>query len=108
MTESEFLQQAEETMLSIEDALDECETDIDFDSVGDVLTLIFESGSQIIINKQTPLKQLWVAAKSGGYHFDWVESQWVLDSDHSQTLSHCLNQYCSEHAGETVDLNLDN
>lgn len=106
MTESEFLEQAEVTILAIEDALDECDTDIDFDTVGDVLTMIFENGSQIIINKQTPLKQIWVAARSGGYHFDWADDDWVLDSDHTKTLSQCLNQYCSEHAGESVDLGL--
>lgn len=106
MTETEFLQAAEETIYGIEDALDDCEVDIDFDTMGEVLTLIFENKSQVIINKQTPLKQIWVAAKSGGFHFDFNEEHddWVLDSDSSKSLKECLNSYCSEQAGQTVTL----
>ncbi|MBL7003409.1 MAG: iron donor protein CyaY [Gammaproteobacteria bacterium] len=109
MTETEFLNLAEEMIVAIEDALDECEVDIDVDNVGEVLTLIFENKTQVIINKQTPLKQLWVAAKSGGYHFDFDEEKlrWVLDSDHTKNFCECLNQYCSEQAGVAVDLRLE-
>lgn len=108
MTESEFLQTAEETIFAIEDALDECEVDIDFDMMGEVLTLIFENKSQVIINKQTPLKQIWVAAKSGGFHFDFNDAKqdWVLNSNAEKTLNECLNQYCTEQAGQTVQLAL--
>lgn len=108
MTETEFLQIAEETIFAIEDALDDCEVDIDFDMMGEVLTLIFENKSQVIINKQTPLMQIWVAAKSGGYHFDYNDEKqdWVLNSDSNKTLNECLNQYCSEQAGQAVELNL--
>jgi len=108
MTESEFLQAAEETIFAIEDALDECEVDIDFDMMGEVLTLIFENKSQVIINKQTPLKQIWVAAKSGGFHFDYNEEQddWVLNSDSTKTLGACLNEYCSAQAEQPVNLAL--
>lgn len=106
MTETEFLQLAEDTLFAIEDALDECEVDIDFDTMGEVLTLIFENKSQVIINKQTPLKQIWVAAKSGGFHFDYDETlqNWVLNSDSNQTLNKCLNDYCTAQAGQKVDL----
>ncbi len=108
MTESEFLQVAEDTIFAIEDALDECEVDIDFDMMGEVLTLIFENKSQVIINKQTPLKQIWVAAKSGGFHFDFNDEKddWVLNSDSSKTLNACLNEYCSAQAGQPVTLDL--
>lgn len=108
MTETEFLQIAEETIFAIEDALDDCEVDIDFDMMGEVLTLIFENKSQVIINKQTPLKQIWVAAKSGGFHFDYHDEKqdWVLNSDSNKTLNQCLNEYCSAQAGQSVQLNL--
>lgn len=109
MTENEFLDQAEAVMNTIEDALDECETDIDFDTMGEVLTLIFENGSQVIINKQTPLKQIWVAAKSGGFHFDFNElsQRWVLNNDPNKTLVDSLNLYCSEQSGEDIKLAID-
>ncbi len=108
MTETEFIQIAEDTIFAIEDALDECEVDIDFDMMGEVLTLIFENKSQVIINKQTPLKQIWVAAKSGGFHFDYNDDKqdWVLNSDSERTLNECLNEYCTAQAGQTVQLAL--
>ena len=108
MTETEFLQAAEEMIFAIEDAIDECEVDIDFDTMGEVLTLIFENKSQVIINKQTPLKQIWVAAKSGGFHFDYHDEKqdWVLNSDSNKTLNACLNEYCTAQAGEAVTLEL--
>ena len=106
MTESDFNELAESTMEAIEEAVDACGADIDYDTVSDILKLEFEDGSQIIINKQTPTSQLWVAARSGGFHFDYDEASgsWRLDSDHSQELFACLSSYCSEQAGEPVQL----
>ena len=106
MNESEFNQLAEETMIAIEEAIDASGADIDYDNAGDILTLEFADGSQIIINKQTPLSQIWVAAKSGGYHFDYDEANqvWCLNADIDRDLFSQLNTYCSEQSGETVRL----
>ena len=82
MNESDFDQLAEETMLAIEEAIDESGADIDYDNAGGILTLEFPNGSQIIVNKQAPLKQLWVAARSGGFHFDY-------DGHASMPFDHC-------------------
>lgn len=106
MKESEFTALAEQTMIDIEEAVENSGADIDYDTISDILTLEFETGTQIIINKQTPASQIWVAARSGGFHFDYDEdsSSWRLDSDHSQELFTCLSKYCSEQAGEPVEL----
>lgn len=106
MNESEFSKLAEETMIAVEDAIEQSGAEIDYDTISDILTLEFENGSQIIINKQTPAKQLWVAARSGGFHFDYdaESSSWRLDSDSNQELFACLSRYCTEQAGEGVEL----
>lgn len=106
MNESEFTALAEHTMMAIEEAVENSGADIDYDTISDILTLEFENGSQIIINKQTPASQIWVAARSGGFHFGYDADQacWCLDSDNSRELFACLSQYCSEQAGETVQL----
>jgi CyaY protein len=85
MNESEFNQRVEETLLKIEEDIDASGADIDYENVSGILTLTFEDDSQIIINRQAAMNQLWVAAKSGGYHFDWDEEAggWVRDSDHA-------------------------
>lgn len=106
MDESRFNQLAEKTMIAIEEAVDESGAEIDYDNVADILTLEFENRSRIIINKQTPLSQIWVAARSGGYHFDYNEEKqlWCLNNDIEKDLYTQLSQYCSEQAGETVEL----
>ncbi len=106
MTESEFNELAEQTMIAIEEAIDNSGADIEYDNVSEILTLEFDNGSQIIINKQTPLTQIWVAARAGGFHFDYdsASSSWRLDSDPEQELFSCLSQYCTQQAGEAVEL----
>jgi len=105
LTESEFDRLAEETMVAIEEAVDECGADIDYDSAGGILTLEFLTGSQIIINKQGPLRQVWVAARAGGYHFDYdaASKRWLKDDDQEE-LFECLSRCCSQQAGESVTL----
>ena len=105
MNESDFNQLAEDTMTAIEEAVDDCGVDIDYDSAGGILTLEFGNGSQIIVNKQTPLSQLWVAARSGGFHFDYDAGDqcWRLQGSGEELFS-CLSRYCSEQAGEEVRL----
>lgn len=105
MNESDFNQLADDTMLAIEEAIDDCGVDIDFDNSGGILTLEFDNGSRIIINKQTPLTQIWVAARSGGFHFDYDTGGecWRLQGKDDELYS-CLSRYCSEQAGETVTL----
>jgi CyaY protein len=107
MNESEFNQLAEETIIAIEEAVEASGADIDYDNAGDILTLEFVNGSQIIINKQTPLSQIWVAAKSGGYHFGYDEDHqiWCLNGDIKRDLFSQLNIYCSQQSGAPVRLN---
>ena len=106
MNESQFNQLAEQTMLAIEEAIDASGVDIDYDNAGDILTLEFSNGSRIIINKQTPLSQIWVAARSGGYHFDYDEQKqlWCLGGDTSRDLFTQLSEYCTQQAEEPVKL----
>ena len=108
MKESEFNQLAEQTLARIEDAVESSGADIDYDTSGDILTLEFNNGSQIIINKQTPLSQIWVAARSGGFHFNYDDKKqrWCLGSDPDKELFAQLALYCSQQAGETVVLDV--
>ena len=108
MNESQFNQRVDETFEKIEEALDGCGVDIDYETVGGILTLMFENNSKIIINRQTPVQQIWVAAKSGGYHFNYDadRDQWIKD-DVGTELFTALSQYCTEQAGEAVELHHD-
>lgn len=99
MTETEFLQYSDALFLHIEDALD----DYDFDCIraGNVLTLEAESGAQIIVNRHTPNQELWIAAKSGGYHFSHQNGQWLSTRDKSEFFA-VLSEALSAVAGEEI------
>ena len=105
MQESEFNQRVDDILIEIEDAIEECGVDIDYETVAGILTLTFEDDSKVIINRQTPARQIWVAARSGGYHFDFDDDsqQWIKHSD-KQELFAALGQYCTEQAKTPVSL----
>ena len=105
MDESEFNQRVDGVIELIEERLDELDTDLDYDSAGGILTIEFEDGSKVIINRQAPLKQIWLATRSGGFHFNYNAEVdgWLKDDDGTELFA-ALTKYCSEHAGETVDL----
>lgn len=103
MTESEFTRLADETLAQIENALDDCGADIDYESHGGVLQLTFANGSQIIVNKQAAAQEIWLAAKAGGFHFTWKDGEW-RDTRDGTTLFAALGKYAGAQAGQTVDL----
>lgn len=106
MNESEFREIAEQTIEDIQDVLDNCDADIDYDEIGGVLTLEFENGSKIIFSKQSAMNQLWMAAISGGFHFDYEEDaeQWICDSGDNEEMYSMLSRLSTEQAGEEVSL----
>ncbi len=106
MTESEFTQRIDDTLIAIEEAIDAAGADIDYESASGILTLTIEAnGSQIIINRQTPVKQLWLATRTGGYHFDWSDevNGWLRDSDGTPFVQ-MLQQALQDQGAETIDL----
>lgn len=80
MTELEYLDTAEKLLLAVEQSCDrindDTEADIDAQRVGGMVTLTFPNRSQIIINLQPPLHEVWMAAKSGGYHYKFDGQNW--------------------------------
>lgn len=103
MEESEFNQIVDETLLAIEEAVEGCEADLDWDLTGGILTIECSNGSQVIINRQTPTRQIWVAARSGGFHFDFNrdDQRWYQGE---QELYALLDQALTEQCGETISL----
>ncbi len=107
MNSSEFDDIIDNTLLQIEDAIEDAEVDIDFDTIAGILTLEFSNASKIIINRQIATKQLWLAAKSGGFHFDYVDGLWLDERDQCD-LQTRLNHLATEQADETITLSLHN
>ena len=78
MEESAFNALAEAELARIESALEDCGVDIDIEpKPGGILELEFDNGSKMIINRHTAAREIWVAAKSGGFHFRPLDGNWV-------------------------------
>jgi CyaY protein len=101
MNESDFLAAAERTLDEIEAAVEACDADIETARTGNVLTLELDDGSKIIVNSQTPTRQLWIAAKSGGYHFEWTDGAWRDTRDGSELFA-ALSRLVSAQGGVAV------
>ncbi|KPW77392.1 Protein CyaY [Pseudomonas syringae pv. coriandricola] len=116
LTEARFHDLVDATQQNIEDVFEEYLLEVDVDSRQDVdlensagvLTVKFESGSQLIFSRQEPLRQLWLAAKSGGFHFDYNEETfcWACDSS-DELLSEMLTRFTKEQAGVELDFSPD-
>lgn len=80
MTDLEFLDRADHLLMSVEQRCDRIndttDADLDAQRSGGMLTLTFANQSQIIINQQKPLLEMWMAARSGGYHYRFDGQRW--------------------------------
>jgi len=103
MTDSEFLEQAEATLDAIESAVEGTGIDIEIERSGNVLTLEMPDGSKVIVNSQAPMRQLWVAARSGGFHYALREGLWVDTRDGSELFA-VLSRIVSAQSGSPVIL----
>lgn len=103
MNDSEFHRLADSLWQTIEERLDnwDGDSDIDCEINGGVLSLSFENGSKIIINRQEPLHQVWLATKSGGYHFSFQDGEWTCERS-GELFWATLTQACTQQAGEPV------
>ncbi|MDR6386589.1 iron donor protein CyaY [Paraburkholderia caribensis] len=103
MSDSEYLTRAEAVLAAIERSLDDTDADVEFERSGNVLTLEFENGTKIIVNLQPPMQEIWIAAKSGGYHFRFVDGTW-RDTRNGTEFYAALSDYATQQAGEDVHI----
>lgn len=104
MNEQEFNTLADAMLDRIEQALDACGGDFDYElKAGGILEVDFENGSKIIVNRHGAAREIWVAAKSGGFHFRPEGSNWIDTRDGSELLA-SLSRCISAQSGEDIQL----
>ena len=103
MDESTFNQKVDDTLEQIEAALDDCDADLDWDLANGILTIECADGSQLIVNRQGPSQQIWVATRGGGFHFDYDDKNNIWQEGGNELLQF-LSQSLSEQCGESVSL----
>ena len=112
--DKQFHQLGAHLLHSIEMALEAADDahDLDLDverQGGNVINIRFRDKSVIVVNTQPPLHEIWVAAKSGGYHYRWAGSMsqplW-LDTKTGHELLSDLSQFSRAQAGQTITIEL--
>ena len=105
MTDPEYMDQAEALLRQVESECDRIneETDADIDSqrVGGMLTLSFRGGSQIVVNLQKPLQEVWLAARAGGFHYRFDGARW-MDTRGQGEFFQNLTRQVSAQAGQLL------
>jgi CyaY protein len=105
LTDAEYQTRTAAVLAAIESAVDrwlqDDVVDIDAHRTGGLLELLFPNGSTIVVNTQPPLHELWLAARSGGYHYKHVDGRW-LDTRDGRDFFEALSVSASEQAGKTL------
>lgn len=102
MTESEYLQLTDDLFRRLEHDLEAADLDFEL-APGGILEIEFDDGSKIIVNRQRAMQEVWVAARSGGFHYRWQDSAW-RDTRSGDELLAALSGMASGQAGRAVDL----
>ena len=104
MTESEFESLAGAALAALESAFETGAPDLDVQAKGTgMLEVEFEDGSKIVINRHAAAREVWVAARSGGFHFRYDGQAWRDTRDGSE-LFEAVSRLASEQAGAPVRL----
>ena len=105
MTDLEYLDAAERLLAHVETSCDrindETDADIDNQRVGGMITLTFRNRSQIVINLQKPLHEVWLAARCGGFHYKLEGGRW-MDTKGQGEFWESLSRYASEQSGQAL------
>ncbi len=104
MNETEFINGANAMLENIATAIDAAELDCDCGFKGEgILEIEFDKGSKVIINRNTPAREIWLAAVSGGFHFRCDGEKWV-DTRDGIELSRRLSRLLSKLSGKEVSI----
>jgi len=104
MDEREFNGLADAMLARLEKALEDSAADLDLElKPGGILELEFGNGSKIIINRHSAAREIWVAAKSGGYHFKPDAGRWIASRDGAELLA-VLERCIFEQSGTPIKL----
>ena len=105
MTDLEYQDLADGVLKAVEASCDRLndasDVDIDNQRTGGMVTLVFSNRSQIVVNLQKPLHEIWMAARAGGFHYKFDSGQWTDTKDGSEFYAK-LSRCASEQAGQLL------
>lgn len=102
MIESEFNRLADAALTRIEAAIDNGGGDVEYNRSGNVLEVEFDNGQKIVVNRHDVNREIWVAAKSGGFHYAWLDGAWRSRRDGSELFGRLADLFAEQ--GEPINL----
>ena len=102
MDDREFQDRVDGLFNDIEDQIDELEKDIDVDSTAGMLAIEMPDGSNVVLSRQIANHEIWVAARSGGFHLALTDGFWVCGTN-NEKLGELLDRVFAEQLGEPFD-----
>ena len=104
MNDSEFEAHAGAALAAIEKALEASDAELDFElKDGGILEIEFDDGAKIIVNRHGAARQIWVAARAGGFHYRWDGAAWRDTRDGSELFA-ALSALVSRQLGRGIRL----
>ncbi|MFT4798836.1 MAG: CyaY protein [Sulfitobacter sp.] len=103
MLDSEFYSMVDELTIQLEDELEVYPEDLDIENASGILTIGFPNGSTIVVSRQIATHEIWIAAKSGGFHLANKADAWVCGTT-GESLPELVSRVVTEQLGRDVSL----
>ena len=107
MSDPTFPQAAEALLdaveAAVERACDEAGLDVEVERQDNVITLTFDDDSRIVVNSHSAAQEIWVAARSGGFHYRRDGARWI-DARSGDELFAALSRLVGQQARTPVVL----
>lgn len=100
MNESDFHRAVDALLARVESAVETSDA-LEVDLESGILTITCPDASRVIVNRQTPNREIWVAARSGGFHFRFVDGAW-RDTRSGEELFASLARIVRSQSGEEI------
>jgi CyaY protein len=80
ISDTDFIAAADRTLdalgAALDDALERSDIDLDWSLNDGILEIESENGNRIVVNRHVPNREIWVATRSGGFHFRPAGGAW--------------------------------
>jgi CyaY protein len=87
---------------ALDAALESSDADVDWSLNDGILEIEGDEGARLVVNRHVPNREIWVAARSGGFHFAPRDGRW-RDTRNGEELGEALARLVQVHTSLEVD-----
>ncbi len=98
MNDNEFIRLTDAAFTRLQQGLENADLDFELPADG-ILEIEFDDGSKLVVNRHSAAREIWVAARSGGFHFRHDGSAWIDTRDGSELFAKLATLISSQGGG---------